>query len=134
MIAVAAAVVARAGRMLIARRPQGKHMGGLFEFPGGKLEQGEQPEEALARELREELDVRVRVGMPCLNIAYSYPEKDVLLMFYRAEVISGEPKPIEEAEVMWIDPDTWRQYDWAPVDRLFLERLGDEGLRRIVTI
>ncbi len=97
MIPVVAALIVREGRLLIARRPEGRHMAGRWEFPGGKLEKGESPEDAVEREIREELGLDVRAGRIYQAIAYSYPEKDVLLLFYAAAVVSGEPRPIEEA-------------------------------------
>ena len=102
MIPVVAALIVRAGKLLIARRPEGKHMAGRWEFPGGKLERGESPEEAIEREIREELAVEIRAGRIYQAIAYSYPEKDVLLLFYAAALVSGEPRPVEEAEIRWV--------------------------------
>ncbi len=122
MIAVVAALAARGGKLLIARRPEGRHMGGKWEFPGGKLEKGELPEEALRRELREELGVEACVGRIEAAIPHSYPEKDVLLLFYATE-IEGEPQAIDEAELRWVAPDELAGYDLAPVDRLMADRL-----------
>ena len=122
MIAVVAALAERDGKLLIARRPADRHMGGKWEFPGGKLERGETPEEALRRELKEELGVEAAVGRIRAAIPYSYPEKDVLLLFYAAR-LAGEPRPIDEAELCWVCPEELGRFDLAPVDALMAERL-----------
>ena len=124
MIAVVAALAAKEGRLLIAQRPMGRHMGGKWEFPGGKLEKGETPEAALRRELNEELGVDADIGPIRAAIPYSYPEKDVLLLFYVARLM-GEPKPIDEAALAWVTPDELAGYDLAPVDALMAKRLRE---------
>ena len=134
MIPVVAALIVRDGRLLIARRPEGKHMAGRWEFPGGKLEKGESPEEAIDREIREELAAEIRAGRVYQAIAYSYPEKDVLLLFYAASVVSGEPRPVEEAEIRWITLEELDEYTFAPVDAMLVERLKRDGLGALMTI
>ena len=124
MIAVVAALAAKEGRLLIAQRPMGRHMGGKWEFPGGKLEKGETPEAALRRELKEELGVDADIGPIRAAIPFSYPEKDVLLLFYSARLM-GEPKPIDEAALAWVTPDELAGYDLAPVDALMAKRLRE---------
>ena len=124
MIAVVAALAAKEGRLLIAQRPMGRHMGGKWEFPGGKLEKGETPEAALRRELNEELGVDADIGPIRAAIPYSYPEKDVLLLFYSARLM-GEPRPIDEAALAWVTPDELAGYDLAPVDALMAKRLRE---------
>ena len=127
MIPVVAALAVRDGKLLIARRPEDRHMGGRWEFPGGKLERGELPEQALRRELREELGVDAEVGRILAAIPYSYPEKDVLLLFYAVRMM-GEPRPIDEAELRWIDFAALTDYDFAPVDRLMTARLKEADI------
>ena len=134
MIPVVAALIVRGGRLLIARRPEGRHMAGRWEFPGGKLEKGESPEDAVEREIREELGLDVRAGRIYQAIAYSYPEKDVLLLFYAASVVSGEPRPVEEAEIRWITLEELDEYTFAPVDAMLVERLKRDGLGALLTI
>ena len=124
MIAVVAALAAKEGRLLIAQRPMGRHMGGKWEFPGGKLEKGGTPEAALRRELKEELGVDADIGPIRAAIPYSYPEKDGLLLFYSARLM-GEPKPIDEAALAWVTPDELAGYDLAPVDALMAKRLRE---------
>ena len=134
MIPVVAALIVRGGRLLIARRPEGRHMAGRWEFPGGKLEKGESPEDAVEREIREELGLDVRAGRIYQAIAYSYPEKDVLLLFYAAAVVSGEPRPIEEAEIRWVTVEELDGYAFAPVDEMLVQRLKRDGLGALLTI
>ena len=134
MIPVVAALIVREGRLLIARRPEGRHMAGRWEFPGGKLEKGESPEDAVEREIREELGLDVRAGRIYQAIAYSYPEKDVLLLFYAAVVVSGEPRPIEEAEIRWVTVAELDGYAFAPVDEMLVQRLKRDGLGALLTI
>ena len=124
LMTVVAALAAKEGRLLIAQRPMGRHMGGKWEFPGGKLEKGETPEAALRRELNEELGVDADIGPIRAAIPYSYPEKDVLLLFYVARLM-GEPKPIDEAALAWVTPDELAGYDLAPVDALMAKRLRE---------
>ena len=124
MIAVVAALAAKEGRLLIAQRPMGRHMGGKWEFPGGKLEKGETPEAALRRELNEELGVDADIGPIRAAIPYSYPEKDVLLLFYVARLM-GEPKHNDETALAWVTPDELGDYNLAPVDALMVKRLRE---------
>ena len=95
MIVVAAGLVVRDGRVLISRRPEGRHQGGKWEFPGGKLEVGESPEEALVRELREELGIETKTGRIREVKFYQYPDRDVLLLFYWSRLVSGWPRKID---------------------------------------
>lgn len=131
MIAVVAALFVRDGKLLIARRPDGKHMAGRWEFPGGKIERGETPEQALERELREELGVDARAGRIYHAIHHSYPEKEVLLLFYRCRLISGEPEAIEEAEVRWIEESELRAFDWAEADEPLIDLIEKDGFGTI---
>lgn len=127
MIAVVAALVVKDGKLLIAQRPAGKHMAGKWEFPGGKIERGETPEAALERELREELGVRTKTGRIYHAIHHSYPEKDILLLFYRSRLLEGEPRPIEEADIRWIEEGQLRAFDWAEADEPLIDLIESEG-------
>ncbi len=89
MIEVVAAVIERGGRILIARRQAGSHLGGLWEFPGGKRQDGETAEAALVREIREELDAAVSVGELLDDVEWRYPEKTVRLRFFRCAARGG---------------------------------------------
>ncbi|MEO8717344.1 MAG: Nudix family hydrolase [Burkholderiales bacterium] len=99
---VAAAVIQRAdGAFLLARRPAGKVYAGYWEFPGGKIESGEAPERALARELREELGIETRTAFPWLTRDYTYPHASVRLNFFRVTAWQGEPLPREKQAITW---------------------------------
>lgn len=102
---VAAAVFDSQGRVLLARRPLHVHQGGLWEFPGGKLEAGETPEQALRRELQEELGIDVLRARPLIQIRHDYPDKSVLLDVWRVEAFSGEPHGREGQPVEWVALD-----------------------------
>lgn len=134
MIAVVAGLIVKDGKLLIAQRPGDKHMGGRWEFPGGKIEKGESPEKALARELSEELGIEVKVGRIYHAVMHSYPEKDVLLLFYRCSLISGKPIPIEEADVRWIEEKELRSYDWAEADIPAVQWIEHDGFGTICDI
>jgi 8-oxo-dGTP diphosphatase len=131
MIAVVAGLIEKDGRLLIARRPQGKHMAGKWEFPGGKIERGETPEAALERELFEELGIRTESGRIYHAVIHSYPEKDVLLLFYRSRLSAGTPRAIEEAECRWIGEEELDRFDWAPADRPVVNMLAEEGFSTV---
>lgn len=122
---VVAAVIAGAdGRLLLARRPDGSHMGGLWEFPGGKVEAAENAEEALARELREELGVEVQVGEPLTFAWHRDEEREILLLFYRAVLASGLPRGREGQEVGWFFPSELLALAVPPADTALVRALA----------
>lgn len=125
---VVAALVAREGEVLITRRRADQLHPLAWEFPGGKIEPGESPEAALARELREELGVRVRVGRIWDVLFHAYPEFDVLMLVYRATLEAGErPRCREVEELAWVAPDRLGAYDILPADAPLVARLAREG-------
>jgi 8-oxo-dGTP diphosphatase len=119
---VVAAVIERAGRILIARRHAGSHLGGLWEFPGGKRQPGETPEAALVREVREELDAAVTVGELLDDVEWTYPEKTVRLLFFRC-ALEGEPRAAEGQEIAWVAPGDLDRYEFPPADEGLVARL-----------
>ena len=121
---VAAGVLEREGRILAARRKRGSHLEGHWEFPGGKIEPEESPEECLVRELAEEIGVRV-VPRGILEVVFHrYPEKNVLLLFYRCDLLEGEPLPLECDEVRWVALADLPSLEWAPADVPFVRGLA----------
>ena len=130
MIAVVAGMVRRGGRVLLCQRPEGKRLGLLWEFPGGKLEAGESPEAALERELREELAIETRTGrvLDALRLD-DRNGGDLLMLFYESEIVRGEPQTVECRALDWTLPKDVAAYDLAPADRLFWRRTGLSGAR-----
>ena len=116
IIRVAAALVFDAGRLLITRRPAGKHLGGFWEFPGGKLEAGESFQDCLKRELREELGIQVSVGELLAAAEHNYPKQTIRIHFYRCVLDSGTPSPIECDAVEWITASMLKDYAFPPAD------------------
>lgn len=127
MIAVAAGILRRGDRLLICQRPAKAHMGLKWEFPGGKLEDGEAPERALERELLEELGVVTRTGKIFEVVRHQYPDRDVLLLFYESELLAGEPAPLEGQKIAWARPAELSAYDFAPADADLIDRLAREA-------
>lgn len=105
------------GRILIARRPEGVHQGGLWEFPGGKLEPGETPEAGLARELREELGIAVRDSRPLIRIHHDYGDRHVLLDVHRVDGYAGTPRGLEGQPLDWLHPDAMDPAVFPAADR-----------------
>ena len=122
-IVVAAAVVIENGRVLLTRRAEGQHLAGMWEFPGGKLEDGESPEEALARECREECGIDLEVAEILDVTHHRYPEKDVLLLFYRCELRAGEVRHLQVADHAWVAPDDLDDYPLPPADERVVTRI-----------
>ncbi|MED5611717.1 MULTISPECIES: Nudix family hydrolase [Pseudomonas] len=117
-IHVAAAVIRGAdGRVLIARRPDDKHQGGLWEFPGGKVEEGEPVQAALARELEEELGIRVERARPLIRVAHDYPDKQVLLDVWEVSGFSGEPHGAEGQPLAWVALRELPDYEFPAANR-----------------
>lgn len=108
----AAVIVDGAGRILIARRPQHLHQGGLWEFPGGKVEAGEEVYDALVRELKEELSIEVTAAHPLIRIPYDYPDRKVLLDVWRVTGFENTPHGAEGQEVAWVEREALPEYDF----------------------
>ena len=105
------------GRVLLARRPPGKHLAGLWEFPGGKCDVGEAPVDALARELREELGVVVESARPLIAVPHRYPEQDILLDVWQVSAWTGVPHPHEGQALAWVEQAALAQVSMPPADR-----------------
>ena len=123
LVVVAAAVIIRDGRVLLTRRAEGQHLEGLWEFPGGKLEDGESPEEALARECEEECGIEIAIGEILEVTHHRYPEKDVLLLFYRCELRAGEVRHRQVADHAWVTPADLDRYPLPPADEAVVARI-----------
>lgn len=122
-LAVVAGLIFRNGQLLITQRRAGDHLGGLWEFPGGKLETGETAAEGLLRELREELGVEVRVGARLAVVEHRYPERSVRLQFFRCTLLRGEPQPIGCAAIAWVTAAELARYEFPAADAQLLAQL-----------
>ena len=126
-IVVAAVISDGEGRVLLARRPEGTHMAGLWEFPGGKVEKDESYSEALVRELDEELGVSVEIGSPLTFAVHTEPDLEILLLFFSCVIADGVPTPREGQELRWVRPDQLEHFQMPPADdevvRLLVDRV-----------
>jgi mutator protein MutT len=122
LIVVAAAVVERGGRFLVTRRLEGTHLGGLWEFPGGKCEPGETIAGCLARELREELGVDSVIGSEIVASEHAYPDRTVRLHFLTC-TITGDAKPLLGQEIRWVSRDELRRLDVPAADEELVRKL-----------
>ena len=128
LVVVAAAVLLDGeGRLLISKRPAGKPLAGLWEFPGGKVEADEAPEEALIRELREELAIEIAPDdlAPLTFASHSYPEFRLLMPVYLCRRWRGSISPLEGQELAWVKPEELRTYDMPPADEPLKSTLRD---------
>ena len=115
---VAVAVIQdSSGRILLSRRADHAHQGGLWEFPGGKLDPGETLAQALKREIREELGIEVQSHSPLIRINHRYPDRSVLLDVHRVTAYSGVPEGREGQPLVWVAPESMRDYPMPAADR-----------------
>ena len=113
---VAAVIRDRSGRMLLTRRPEGRHMGGLWEFPGGKMDDDVSPADALIRELEEELGLEVAVERPLTFAVHEEPGLRILLLFFTARILNGVPASREGQKVRWVTTAELSQLPTPPAD------------------
>lgn len=123
VIDVAAGLLFRDGKLLITQRHAGSHLGGLWEFPGGKREAGETFEQCLRRELMEELGCEVEVLELVESIHHDYPGKSVHLRFHRCRWLAQEPRPLGCADLRWVGRDELDQFCFPAADAKLIERL-----------
>ena len=105
------------GRVLISRRAEDSHQGGLWEFPGGKVEPGESLADALARELREELDIEVRRSEPLIEIRHDYSDKAVLLDVHVVRDFGGNPSGLENQPLAWVSSENLHDYQFPAANK-----------------
>ena len=120
---VTAGIIRKDGKILICQRPEGKRHAGKWEFPGGKMEHGETPEEGLIRELREELGFEARVG-DIIAARAEYGNGEFLILYYEAEIASGEPAALEHAQIKYVYPHELMEYDFPGTDAVVAEKLA----------
>ena len=125
IIRVTAAILEKDGKILIAKRKTGdKLFAGLWEFPGGKVEEGETPEECMARELKEELDIEVEVGELITSNKHKYPHGIFELLAYRVKHISGEMVLNDHEEIKWVTADEMSNFEFPPADLPIIKELN----------
>jgi len=123
MTQVVAALVWQNNRFLICRRPPHKTRGLLWEFVGGKVENGETKQQALIRECMEELAVKVRVDDVYMQLVHEYPDMTVELTLFNAAIVAGEPQLLEHTEIRYISVDEIDRFDFCPADVEILKKL-----------
>ena len=128
IVTVAAAVlIDRAGKIFIAQRPEGKAMAGLWEFPGGKLEAGERPDQALIRELKEELSIETASAClaPLTFVSHAYDKMHLIMFVYVCRTWKGFLKPAEHQKIAWVEPRTLYDYPMPAADLPIIPHLID---------
>ena len=123
MIEVVAALIWKNNKFMICQRPAHKARGLLWEFVGGKVEQGETKERALIRECQEELAVTLSVGDIFMDVVHEYPDLTVHLTLFNATIAEGEPQNLEHNDIRWITPSEIPNYDFCPADEEILAKI-----------
>ena len=121
-LVVTAAIVERDGTFLVTRRPRGVHLGGLWEFPGGKCEPGESHPECLRREIQEELGIAIEVNGEVFTVSHAYDDRIVELHFFACD-IAAEPRPLIGQEIRWVPGDGLLELEFPPADAELIELL-----------
>lgn len=122
MIVVVAAVIERDGSFLVTRRLDGTHLAGLWEFPGGKITDGESHRAGLAREIREELATDIDIGELMLETQHEYADRSISLYFYQC-ALRGTPRPLLGQQMKWVPRAELRALDFPPADEELIRRL-----------
>lgn len=123
MIKVVAAMIEKDGKYLFCKRGPGGNCPFLWEFPGGKIEEGETPFEAITREINEELSVEIKPEEIFCEYPFSYPEKDIYFYFIRAKIVSGKIEPTFHPEIKWLFPYESENLEFCPADISAVEKL-----------
>jgi 8-oxo-dGTP diphosphatase len=125
-LVVTAAVIEENGRFLVTRRPSGVHLEGLWEFPGGKCEDGESHAESLAREIAEELDARIVLGREIFSIAHTYADRTIELHFFAGRLTSA-PRAVLGQEMRWVTREELRRLPFPPADEELIRLLNESS-------
>lgn len=122
-IPVVAGLLKKGSQVLVGQRPDNHSLAGQWEFPGGKIELGESPETALARELQEEIGIDVQIGELKLAVTHCYEDVGILILFYDVPYWKGEPKAIHHAQIEWVYPEELKTRPIPEANRRILDRL-----------
>lgn len=122
-IPVVAGFLRRGDQILVGQRPENNSLAGQWEFPGGKIESGESPEDALARELSEELGIEADIGELKFSCTHSYGDVNILILFYEVRYWKGEPKPKHHLMLEWIHPQDLLNRNIPEANRKMLDRI-----------
>lgn len=128
---VVAALIRKGNKVLLTQRWPGRHLGLTWEFPGGKVEEGEEDVEALERELKEELGVEAEIGSCCFETRHGYGSREVHLLIFRCRLTEGVPRALDVKAMEWADIDSLIDRKFPPADLLFVQelvagRIGEE--------
>ena len=123
MTEVVAALIWKNNKFMICQRPLHKARGLLWEFVGGKVEQGETKEQALIRECKEELNVLLSVGHVFMDVVHEYPDLTVHLTLFNSTIAEGEPQKLEHNDIQWITPSEISNYEFCPADEEILAKI-----------
>ncbi|MGN7400955.1 (deoxy)nucleoside triphosphate pyrophosphohydrolase [Cytobacillus praedii] len=127
-IYVVGAVIIEKGKVLCAQRGQDEILPYKWEFPGGKIEAGETPQEAVKREIKEELLCHIEIGKEIDHTIYEYDFGTVHLSTFFCKLIEGEPQLTEHLEIKWVEPNKLESLDWAPADLPTVNKLSGMAL------
>lgn len=116
-IHVTAGIIWQDGKILITKRPEGTHLSGFWEFPGGKQEQDEDLIECLIREIKEELDIDIKIQKALLTAHHEYETEEVTIHFFECTILKCIPRPLEGQEMRWVAPKDLREYTFPPPDQ-----------------
>lgn len=126
MLLVTAGIIELDGKILIAKRREGKCLEPLWEFPGGKMEEGETPEECLQRELMEELSFHTEIGEYFCTSEFDCGEKHITILAYKVKYLSGELKIVDHDDVKWVTLEELQNFEFVRADKLIVEKLTNK--------
>jgi len=129
-ISVVCAIIEHDGKFLAAQRSDGQSHGGFWEFPGGKIDPGEDPGNAIIREIKEELGTAIAIRMPLPSVSFDYPDKAVTLSPFVCDIVAGgsPPKALEHDQIRWVDMNEAKGLTWLPPDVAVLKHYGARSL------